>query len=281
MLCGFAQGDRYMMKLFRDYVFHQVDTEGQLISVAEALARGGDGSVALDGGAIRTAGGDVYEVVRLKNRFSEPLFNGYRDALYSVRVQIAPGVWHVCEMQLHLRDVRDLAREQRTHAHYEYFRSYFAGNRMGAADDAMHNAKADEELEELHASSSPMHESEIDSEPVPERDAAVSRGAETAAAVVPPSTGAADDRGELSEASEPEQRARTRRDRRRPRTPRRDRLIWATSVLIAGSASAARDGSKTSGKTSSRQSCRRFSVFRQLIAWTPAGFRTTAIASSS
>ncbi len=96
-----------------------------------------------------------------------------------------------------------------------------------------------QELEELHASSSPMHESEIDSEPVPERDAAVSRGAETAAAVVPPSTEAADDRGELSEASEPEQRARTRRDRRRPRTPRRDRLIWAASVLIAGSASAA------------------------------------------
>ena len=41
MLCGFAQGDRYMMKLFRDYVFHQVDTEGQpvldLAHVIESL----------------------------------------------------------------------------------------------------------------------------------------------------------------------------------------------------------------------------------------------------
>ena len=111
-----------------------VDTEGQLISVAEALARGGDGSVALDGGAIRTAGGDVYEVVRLKNRFKEPLFNGYRDALYSVRVQIAPGVWHVCEMQLHLAAV--IAHKEHTHVYYEFFRSHFGGN-MSAADDKM------------------------------------------------------------------------------------------------------------------------------------------------
>ena len=80
-----------------------VDAEEQLISVAKAL----------DGGAIRTADGDVYEVVRLKNRFKEPLFNGYRDALYSVRVQIAPGVWHVCEMQLHLAAV--IAHKEHTH----------------------------------------------------------------------------------------------------------------------------------------------------------------------
>ena len=111
-----------------------VDTEGQLISVAEALARGGDGGGALDGGAIRTADGDVYEVVRLKNRFKEPLFNGYRDALYSVRVQIAPGVWHVCEMQLHLAAV--IAHKEHTHVYYEFFRSHFGGN-MSAADDKM------------------------------------------------------------------------------------------------------------------------------------------------
>ena len=101
-----------------------VDTEEQLISVAKALG----------GGAIRTAGGDVYEVVRLKNRFAEPLFNGYRDALYSVRVQIAPGVWHVCEMQLHLAAV--IAHKEHTHVYYEFFRSHFGGN-MSAADDKM------------------------------------------------------------------------------------------------------------------------------------------------
>merc|ERR1712185_721780 len=62
---------------------------------------------------------------------AKPLFNGYRDALYSVRVQIAPGVWHVCEMQLHLAAV--IAHKEHTHVYYEFFRSHFAGN-MSAAD---------------------------------------------------------------------------------------------------------------------------------------------------
>ncbi len=111
-----------------------VDTEKQLIAVAEALARGGAGSVTLEDGTIKTADGDVYEVVRLKNRFAHPLFNGYRDALYSVRVLVEPGVWHVCEMQLHLAAV--IAHKENTHVYYEYFRTHFAGN-MDAADGQM------------------------------------------------------------------------------------------------------------------------------------------------
>ena len=48
-------------------------------------------------------GSDRYSVVRLKNRFKDPLFNGYQDALYSIRVRIGDtDSWHVCEVQIHL-----------------------------------------------------------------------------------------------------------------------------------------------------------------------------------
>ena len=42
------------------------------------------------------------------------------------RVLVAPGVWHVCEMQLHLAAV--IAHKEHTHVYYEYFRSHFGGN---------------------------------------------------------------------------------------------------------------------------------------------------------
>ena len=71
-----------------------------------------------------------YRVVRLKNRFREPLFNGYRDALYSISIRLRGGdeaeVWHVCEVQLHLAAI--LARKEQSHMYYEYFRGYFKGN---------------------------------------------------------------------------------------------------------------------------------------------------------
>ena len=92
-----------------------VDTEDQLEAVARAL---------LDANATS------YRVVRLKNRFKDPLFNGYRDALYSisVRVVLAGGgeIWHVCEVQLHLAAV--LAHKEESHEYYEFFRGYFKGN---------------------------------------------------------------------------------------------------------------------------------------------------------
>ena len=58
-------------------------------------------------------------MVRLKNRFAEPLFNGYRDALYSVRVS-SGDVSHVCELQLHLAAV--IAHKEKTHHYYEWRR---------------------------------------------------------------------------------------------------------------------------------------------------------------
>jgi len=80
-----------------------------------------------------------FEVVRLKNRFKTPLFNGYRDALYNIVVEVEEEddtggnnsgrrvVKHVCEVQLHLADI--VAHKEDTHVFYEYFRTYFSGSR--------------------------------------------------------------------------------------------------------------------------------------------------------
>ena len=63
-----------------------VEDEAQLIAVADALAEcaASSSSSSSDGGG----GRDPFVVVRLKNRFAEPLFNGYRDALYSLRIKV-------------------------------------------------------------------------------------------------------------------------------------------------------------------------------------------------
>ncbi len=79
-----------------------VDEEQQLVAVASKLMEG-----------------SLCEVVRLKNRFAEPLFNGYRDALYSVRVS-SGDTSHVCELQLHLAAV--IAHKEKTHHYYEWRR---------------------------------------------------------------------------------------------------------------------------------------------------------------
>ena len=95
-----------------------VDEEKHLVAVVQKLMEG-----------------RLCEVVRLKNRFAEPLFNGYRDALYSVRIKATHGdVSHVCELQLHLAAV--IAHKEKTHHYYEYFRSYFAGS-MSEVDSRM------------------------------------------------------------------------------------------------------------------------------------------------
>lgn len=86
-----------------------VNSEAALIQVASSL----------------TKANKHYSCVRLKNRFKEPLFNGYRDALYSI-VMIVNGTTHVCEVQLHLAPI--IALKEKSHVCYEFFRSYFRGN---------------------------------------------------------------------------------------------------------------------------------------------------------
>mmetsp|Transcript_3461 Transcript_3461/g.7850 ORF Transcript_3461/g.7850 Transcript_3461/m.7850 type:complete len:556 (+) Transcript_3461:74-1741(+) len=102
-----------------------VHTEEELFKVAEALDN-------------NTEEGD-FSVIRCKNRFKEPLFNGYRDALYTIRVPVVQAsnqkmVEHCCEVQVHLSEL--VFHKSTSHIYYEYFRSYFSGN-VAAADERM------------------------------------------------------------------------------------------------------------------------------------------------
>eukprot|EP00948_MAST-09A_sp_MAST-9A-sp1_P001807 g1807.t1 len=60
-------------------------------------------------------------VVRFKNRFREPLWNGYRDALFNIKIGN-----FICEVQLHLTAC--LSKKEESHKYYEFFRTYFCGN---------------------------------------------------------------------------------------------------------------------------------------------------------
>ncbi|CAJ1950100.1 unnamed protein product [Cylindrotheca closterium] len=102
-----------------------VHTEEELFKVAEALDN-------------NTQQGD-FTVIRCKNRFKEPLFNGYRDALYTIRVPVTQAdnnkmVEHCCEVQVHLSEL--VFHKSTSHIYYEYFRSFFSGN-VAAADERM------------------------------------------------------------------------------------------------------------------------------------------------
>ena len=83
------------------------------------------------------SGGDgAVRVLRYKNRFRKKTFNGYRDGLFNLLVA-PPGVGGaaiVVEVQVHLLRLFEFKR--RTHAYYEYFRTYFRGNRDRGKYDA-------------------------------------------------------------------------------------------------------------------------------------------------
>lgn len=94
--------------------------EAHLKIVAEALA----------------SGGAAHQIARLKNRFTNPNFNGYRDAMFGIALQVpvegGGTVRHVCEIQLHLACI--LQYKEANHANYEFFRSYFRGNVVAAKE---------------------------------------------------------------------------------------------------------------------------------------------------
>ena len=92
-----------------------MDTEEELSAVFDYLFAHGD-------------------VARLKNRFASPSFNGYRDALFNVRVQLDDGIKHLAEVQVHLSPI--LERKAEAHRYYDFFRKHFHGN-MGSCDDCM------------------------------------------------------------------------------------------------------------------------------------------------
>uniref|UniRef100_A0A7S4A2P2 RelA/SpoT domain-containing protein n=1 Tax=Pelagomonas calceolata TaxID=35677 RepID=A0A7S4A2P2_9STRA len=70
---------------------------------------------------------DRVDIVRTKNRFAPPLFNGYQDILMNVAVKVEK-VSHMCELQIHLMPIKESEALHRSHTVYEYFRSFFLGN---------------------------------------------------------------------------------------------------------------------------------------------------------
>jgi len=67
------------------------------------------------------------DIVRTKNRFAPPLFNGYQDILMNVAVMVE-NASHLCELQIHLMPIKDSEALHKSHTVYECFRSFFLGN---------------------------------------------------------------------------------------------------------------------------------------------------------
>ncbi|KAH8055988.1 hypothetical protein JL722_7812 [Aureococcus anophagefferens] len=71
------------------------------------------------------------DVVRTKNRFNPPCFNGYRDILMNVAVRVegdAGEVSHLCELQIHHAPIKESEPMHKSHVTYEFFREFFLGN---------------------------------------------------------------------------------------------------------------------------------------------------------
>jgi len=60
---------------------------------------------------------NLLEVVGLKNKYSSPNPQGYRDVNVTLRVRLESGRHHVCELQVNLEDM--LVAKEITHALYE------------------------------------------------------------------------------------------------------------------------------------------------------------------
>jgi hypothetical protein len=66
------------------------------------------------------------QLLRFKNRFRVPTFNGYRDALMNFQVVLDDGTRMIVELQIHLKQIMEFKKT--THVFYEYFRTYFSGD---------------------------------------------------------------------------------------------------------------------------------------------------------
>ena len=76
-------------------------------------------------------GDERVKIIRTKNRFNPPLFNGYRDIMMNVAVEVETPtgtVSHLCELQIHLAAIKDSEPMHKSHVVYEFFRSFFLGN---------------------------------------------------------------------------------------------------------------------------------------------------------
>ncbi len=66
-------------------------------------------------------------MIRLKNRFAKPTPSGFRDLNLNARVTVSGKdnlpVVHICELQVHLRPLKDLDYALGSHKVYEKFSS--------------------------------------------------------------------------------------------------------------------------------------------------------------
>jgi tetratricopeptide (TPR) repeat protein len=69
--------------------------------------------------------GNNCHVVQAKNRFAEPCFNGYRDLLFHVSIPFRDELAHICEIQVHHKDILALNELYGLPKHYDFFRSCF------------------------------------------------------------------------------------------------------------------------------------------------------------
>lgn len=86
-------------------------------------------------------------VVRLKNRFNPPCFNGYRDLLINLQIRCGGDGgegepegggeeewWHMAELQVHHTRIKLSDELHKSHAIYEYFRTFFLGNNQAVEE---------------------------------------------------------------------------------------------------------------------------------------------------
>jgi hypothetical protein len=69
----------------------------------------------------------VKVIITFKNRFKNPTPNGFCDMLLHF-VFSDGGIKHVCEVQVHLRQITEYAAEHKSHESYDYFRLFFDGS---------------------------------------------------------------------------------------------------------------------------------------------------------
>mmetsp|Transcript_20466 Transcript_20466/g.50163 ORF Transcript_20466/g.50163 Transcript_20466/m.50163 type:complete len:605 (+) Transcript_20466:98-1912(+) len=80
---------------------------------------------------------DTIRIVKAKNRFRNPTLTGYRDLNICIQIVVnndSSMMKHICEVQIHHKEIKQLDEELHSHQYYEYFRSYFAGGNDSLKD---------------------------------------------------------------------------------------------------------------------------------------------------
>jgi hypothetical protein len=54
---------------------------------------------------------NISEIVQAKKRFAVPTLSGYRDFMFKVRVLVGDYFMHICEVQVHHRELKDFHTE--------------------------------------------------------------------------------------------------------------------------------------------------------------------------